>query len=58
MPERGEPCLATGGDQETRELPFIEEKQLAQRVRPPVHSGLERPAAGSRGVICATPGVC
>ncbi len=31
MPERGEPCLATGGDQETRELPFTEEKQPEQR---------------------------
>ena len=29
--ERGEPCLATGGDQETRELPSTEEKQLGQR---------------------------
>ena len=30
MPERGEPCLATGGDQETRELPFTQEKQQEQ----------------------------
>ncbi len=29
--ERGEPCLATGGDQETKELPFTEERQLEQR---------------------------
>ncbi len=31
MPERGEPRLATGGDQETRELSFAQEKQLGQR---------------------------
>jgi hypothetical protein len=31
MPERGEPRLATGGDQEARELPFTQEKQLGQR---------------------------
>jgi hypothetical protein len=31
MPERGEPRLATGGDQETRELQFTEEKQLERR---------------------------
>ena len=33
MPERGEPRLATGGNQEARELPFTEEKQLGQRLR-------------------------
>ncbi len=31
--ERGEPCLAKGDDQETRELPFTQEKQLGQRLR-------------------------
>ena len=31
MPERGEPRLVTGGDQETRELPFTQEKQPEQR---------------------------
>ena len=30
MPERGEPRLPTWGDQETRELPFTEEKQPEQ----------------------------
>jgi hypothetical protein len=30
MPERGEPRLPTGRDQETRELPFTEEKQPEQ----------------------------
>ena len=32
MPERGEPRLSTEGDQETRELPFTQEKQLGQRL--------------------------
>ena len=30
MPERGESRLATRGDQETKELPFTEEKQPEQ----------------------------
>jgi hypothetical protein len=30
VPERGEPRLATRGDQEAGELPFTEEKQLGQ----------------------------
>ena len=30
MPERGEPCLSTEGDQEARELPFTGEKQPEQ----------------------------
>jgi hypothetical protein len=30
MPERGEPRLATGGDQDTKELPFTQEKQQEQ----------------------------
>jgi hypothetical protein len=33
MPERGESrLLPTGGDQETRELPFTQEKQPEQRL--------------------------
>jgi hypothetical protein len=31
MPERGEPRLATGGNHESRELLFTEEKQPEQR---------------------------